>query len=118
LHRREHSWYVLLRSHITSTNIPIAQKWLRFGVLIGTIATALLNFVSPNDVKGLVAASLFTFAALLAIAYSGVIFVIRSRKLRKRRANGLYYDPYGPTVLCFVLGVALLTNIILRVVDL
>lgn len=64
--------------------------------------------------KGLIAASMFTLAALLAIAYSAVIFVYRSHNLRKRNAEGLYYDKYGPTVLCFVLGAAILTNIGLR----
>ena len=57
---------------------------------------------------------MFTLAALLAIAYSAVIFVYRSYNLRKRNAEGLYYDKYGPTVLCFVLGAAILTNIGLR----
>ena len=86
-------------------------------MLIGTISTTLLNFIPPEDGVGLIAASLFTLAALLAIAYSGVIFVYRAHSLRKRHAEGLYYDKYGPTVLCFVLGVALLTNVILRAIN-
>jgi len=93
-------------------------KWLQFGVLIGSISTALLNFIPPDDTRGLVAAGLFTLAALLAIAYSGVIFVHRSLKLRRRDADGLYYDKWGPTVLCFFLAAALLTNIGLRLSDL
>ncbi|EJD06520.1 SPX-domain-containing protein [Fomitiporia mediterranea MF3/22] len=88
--------------------------WLQFGVLIGGISAALLNFVPPDDTRGLIAASLFTFAALLAIAYSCTIFVYRAIKLRKRHAEGLYYDKWGPSVLCFVLGAALLTNVGLR----
>lgn len=35
--------------------------------------------------------------------------------MRDRRASGLYYDKYGPTALCFVLFLALATNIGLRV---
>lgn len=93
------------------------QKWLQFGVLIGTISTTLLNFMPPDDLSGLIAAALFTLAALLAIAYSGVIFVYRSIKLRRRHADGLYYDKWGPTVLCLVLGAALMTNVVLRVID-
>jgi len=34
--------------------------------------------------------------------------------MRERRASGLYYDKYGPTMLCLVLFLALLTNIALR----
>ncbi|KAF9243457.1 VTC domain-containing protein [Melanogaster broomeanus] len=90
-------------------------KWMHFAVLIGSIATTLLNFVPPEDSRGLISACLFTFAALLAIAYSAIIFVYRALRLRARSAEGLYYDKYGPTILCFVLFAALATNIGLRV---
>lgn len=79
------------------------------------IATTLLNFVPPDDSRGLISAAFFTFAALLAIAYSAGIFVFRSYKLRERHADGLYYDKYGPTILCLVLFLALATNIGLRI---
>ncbi|KAJ7762011.1 VTC domain-containing protein, partial [Mycena maculata] len=90
-------------------------KWLNNAVFIGTIATALLNFTAPEDSRGLMSAALFTLAALLAIAYSATIFVYRAHQLRAHRADGLYYDKYGPTLLCFVLFLALATNIGLRV---
>jgi hypothetical protein len=78
------------------------------------IATTLLNFVSPDDPRGLISAAVFTFTALLAIAYSAVLFVFRSIRLRARRVEGLYYDKYGPTVLCVVLLAAIATNMGLR----
>ncbi|KAG6841434.1 hypothetical protein C0991_011104 [Blastosporella zonata] len=90
-------------------------KWMNNAVFIGTIATTLLNFTPADDSRGLISAAFFTFAALLSIAYSVGIFVYRSYKLRERHAEGLYYDKYGPTVLCFVLFLALATNIGLRV---
>ncbi|KAL0060185.1 vacuolar transporter chaperone [Marasmius tenuissimus] len=90
-------------------------KWLNIAVFIGTIATTLLNFTSPNDSRGLISAALFTLCALLAIAYSAGIFVYRAFRLRARRAEGLYYDKYGPTILCFALFAAIATNIGLRV---
>jgi hypothetical protein len=86
-------------------------------VLIGSIATTLLNFVPADDPRGLISAALFTLAALLAIAYSAGIFVYRALRLRARSAEGLYYDKYGPTALCIVLLAALGTNIGLRVAD-
>ncbi|KIK66590.1 hypothetical protein GYMLUDRAFT_93380 [Collybiopsis luxurians FD-317 M1] len=92
-------------------------KWLNTSVFIGTIATTLLNFTSPNDSRGLISAALFTLCALLAIAYSAGIFVYRSYRMRARRAEGLYYDKYGPTLLCIVLAGALATNIGLRVAE-
>ncbi|KAI0311287.1 VTC domain-containing protein [Amylostereum chailletii] len=92
-------------------------KWLHFSVYIGTIATALLNFIPPDDTRGLVSAALFTFTALLAIVYSAGVFVYRAMRLRKRRAEGMYYDRYGPTVLCAVLLGALVTNLVLRLTE-
>jgi hypothetical protein len=93
------------------------QHWLNNAVFIGTIATTLLNFIPPDDFRGLIIAAFFTFAALLAIAYSVGIFVYRTYRLRERHAEGLYYDKYGPTALCFILFLALATNIGLRVSD-
>jgi hypothetical protein len=78
------------------------------------IATTLLNFVPPTDSRGLISAAIFTFAALLAIAYSAILFVFRSVRLRARRAEGLYYDKYGPTMLCLVLLAAIGTNLGMR----
>ena len=78
------------------------------------IATALLNFVPSDDSRGLIGAWCFTFAALLSIAYSAILFVFRSLRLRARRAEGLYHDKYGPTGLCLVVIVALATNTVMR----
>ncbi|KAF8271216.1 VTC domain-containing protein [Lactarius quietus] len=39
-------------------------NWLHTAIYIGTIATTLLNFIPPHDERGLLCASLFTFAAL------------------------------------------------------
>ncbi|KAI6155231.1 SPX-domain-containing protein [Pisolithus tinctorius] len=89
-------------------------KWLHFAILIGTIATTLLNFIPPEDTRGLISAALFTVAALLAIAYSAIVFLYRALRLRARSAEGLYYDKYGPTILCIVLFMALATNIVMR----
>ncbi|KAH0833088.1 hypothetical protein J3R83DRAFT_12080 [Lanmaoa asiatica] len=96
---------------------PLCFKWLNFAVLISSIATTLLNFVPPNDYRGLISAGLFTLAALLSIAYSAIIFVYRALRLRARSAEGLYYDKYGPTVLCFVLFAALAVNVGLRLAE-
>ncbi len=90
------------------------QKWLHFAIYIGTIATALLNFIPAEDTVGLISAGLFTFAALVAIAYSAVIFVYRAYSIRHRLADGMYYDKYGPSLLAFLLLGAILTNIGLR----
>jgi len=94
--------------------ISALQNWLHFAIYIGTIATTLLNFIPPQDERGLICAALFTFVALFAIVYSAAVFVYRAIRLRRRRASGVYYDKYGPTILCAVLLGALGTNLVLR----
>jgi hypothetical protein len=88
-------------------------KWLHFAILIGGIATTLLNFIEPNDRVGLISATLFTLTALLALAYSAGMYTWRVFKLRRRDA-GSYHDPYGPTVLCAVLLASVMVNLIMR----
>jgi len=90
-------------------------KWLSNAVFISSIATTLLNFIPPEDTRGLISAAFFTFTALLSITYAAGIFIYRSYKMRERHVEGLYYDKYGPTVLCGALFLALATNIGLRV---
>ena len=105
------------RHGVLCTDSVGSQKWLHFAVLISSIATTLLNFVPPDDTRGLISAGLFTLAALLSIAYSAIIFVYRALRLRARSAEGLYYDKYGPTILCFVVLAALAVNVGLRLAE-
>jgi hypothetical protein len=93
-------------------------KWLHFSIYVGTIATTLLNFIEPGDTHGLIAAMMFTFVALLTIAYATVVFVYRSLKLRTRSAEGLYYDKWGPSLLCIALVAALAANVGMRLSEL
>lgn len=113
----ERTFLVWISLHSLPSANGDGQKWLNNAVFVGTIATTLLNFIPPNDQGGLISAAFFTFAALLSIAYAAGIFLYRSKRLKARRASGLYYDKYGPTALCAVLLLALATNIGLRVSD-
>jgi Domain of unknown function (DUF202) len=94
--------------------LHVSQKWLHFGVLIGTVATALLNFSKPGDRAGLICASAFVIAALMAIAYSAAIFHHRVEGLRARSSDALYYDPWGPSILCFALVAATTVNFVFQ----
>ena len=71
----------------------------------------------PSDPVGMFAASCFTLTALLAIAYSGGMFVYRIVKLRQRMAVE-YHDKWGPTVLCLALVASVLANLVLRLREL
>jgi hypothetical protein len=50
----------------------------------------------------------------MAIAYSVGLFYHRTLSLRARSSDALYYDPYGPTILCAVLAGAVVINFIMQ----
>lgn len=89
-------------------------KWLEFNVYLSALAVGLLNFSSPTDRTGLIASAFFTIVALVGIAYSGIIFMIRALKIRKRESSNIYFDAYGPTVLCAAILLAVVVNFVLR----
>jgi len=105
---------VRIEPKVIFANERTFMKWLHFSVVVGSVATALLNFTSPEDGAGLISAFAFTIASLACIAYSGGIFAYRAYSLRHRIAEGWYYDPYGPTVLCIMLAISIIVNLILR----
>ena len=92
-------------------------QWAHFAVLLSAVSIGLINFIDPNDSVGMIAAGCFVFTSLLAIAYSGGMYVHRILLLRKRMAVS-YHDKYGPTVLCITLVASVLVNLILRMREL
>jgi SPX domain protein involved in polyphosphate accumulation len=87
-------------------------KWLEFSVFISAVAVAMINY--SNDRIGLIVSGLLTVVSLLCIAYSGIIYVWRVTKLKKKEVSNAYYDKFGPSFLCVILLVATLVNFILR----
>jgi len=81
------------------------------------VSIGLLNFIRPDDVIGMFSAGCFTVTALLAICYSGGMYVHRVRKLRKRRAID-YHDKWGPSLLCGALVASIMVNLVLRLREL
>ncbi|WVW84777.1 hypothetical protein I302_106812 [Kwoniella bestiolae CBS 10118] len=92
-------------------------KWSHFAILLSGVSIGLLNFIDPRDSVGMLSALLFTLTALLAITYSGGMYVYRIVKLRKRMAID-YHDKYGPTLLCAALVGSVLVNLVLRLREL
>ena len=74
-------------------------SWLEFSIILGAIAASLVNF---GDNLSLISAWGFTFVAVVALLYSVVIYALRVRMIRKRRAQvgGRYYDKWGTSLLC------------------
>ena len=92
-----------------------SYQWLHFAVLLGTISTALLNFIDFDDTVGLISAACYTATALMAVVYSGGIYAYRLIKLKNREAIE-YHDSYGPTALCLAMISSVAVNLILRLV--
>lgn len=89
-------------------------KWLEFSTIVSAMAVGLLNYSKPHDKLGLIVSGLFTILALVCVAYSGVIYVVRALAIRRREASNIYFDAYGPNFLCFVIFSATLANFVLR----
>ena len=81
-------------------------SWLEFGIYLGTIAAALLNF---GDNVSFYSAWAFTVVACAALLYSAGLYLWRVRMIRLRRAVR-YHDAIGPSVLCAGLFVSVIIN--------
>ena len=81
-------------------------SWLEFGIYLGTIAAALLNF---GDNVSFYSAWAFTVVACAALLYSAGLYLWRVRMIRLRRAVR-YHDAIGPSVLCAGLLVSVVIN--------
>ena len=74
-------------------------SWLEFSIILGSIAATLVNF---GDNISLISAWAFTAVAVMALLYSVVIYTLRVKMIRQRRAQvgGRYYDKWGTSLLC------------------
>ncbi|KAG0285353.1 vacuolar transporter chaperone [Linnemannia gamsii] len=85
-------------------------SWLQFTVMLGGLSLGLLNF---GDKVSRVSAGLFTFVALSFMVYALVTYHWRAHKIRNREL-GPFDDRIGPTLLCFILLTAMVTNFFLQ----
>ncbi|KAI4151766.1 MAG: hypothetical protein L6R39_001955 [Caloplaca ligustica] len=81
-------------------------SWLEFSIFIGAMAGTLLNFGGQATFW---AALGFTVVAVASLCYSLGLYLWRVRMIRGRRAVR-YHDPWGPSVLCLGLAVAVAVN--------
>ncbi|KAI9890640.1 MAG: vacuolar transporter chaperone [Vezdaea aestivalis] len=86
-------------------------SWLEFSILIGSVATTLLNF---GDRISLASAWGFTVVACLGLLYSMVLYLWRVDRIQKRRAVR-YHDKYGPTALCIGIVASVVISFFFRV---
>lgn len=81
-------------------------SWLEFGIYLGTIAVALLNF---GDDVSFYSAWAFTAVACASLIYSAGLYLWRVRMIRRRRAVR-YHDAVGPSLLYVGLLVSVIVN--------
>ena len=85
-------------------------SWLEFSIILGSIAATLLNF---GDSVALYSAWGFTILAIASLVYSLGIYLWRVRMIGARRTVR-YHDPFGPSVLCAGLFVAVVMSFVAR----
>ncbi|WEW57986.1 vacuolar transporter chaperone [Emydomyces testavorans] len=89
-------------------------SWLEFSIFLSTIAATLLNF--GYDVISLGSAWAFTILACLALVYSFLLYMWRVDKIRKHRdVKKVYYEKWGPTILCVGVVISVMLNFGLRI---
>lgn len=71
----------------------------------------MLNFGTKANLATLVVPGLYTLVAVMALVYSVIIYLYRSRAIRERRA-ARYHDKWGPSVLCVALLGAIIVNFV------
>ena len=81
-------------------------EWLQISILFSGIAGFLLNF---GDDVSLSVSWAFLVVAIASLLYSLGIYLLRVSWIRQRRA-ARYYDKIGPSVLCFLLVLAVAIN--------
>lgn len=121
--------------YITSVKVPIGKRiaipvrvepktyfatertflrWLEFSVYISSISVGLMTYADPEDQTIFWTVTIFTFTALLSIAYSAWLFVVRVKLIRKKAAVD-YHDSLGPTILGSLLVLGVAVNLALRI---
>ena len=81
-------------------------SWLSVSILIGGVATALLNYGSNSTLTASIG---FFIAALFIIGYSTYKYLWRVLMIREKKAVA-YGDKFGPNMICGVIFLAIFIN--------
>ncbi|KAG9067949.1 hypothetical protein KI688_011540 [Linnemannia hyalina] len=88
------------------------MHWIKFGLLLGSMALTLLSF---GKSMGMQVGLFLVLVAMSSLVYATTIFHLRDRWMKQFRLDVLYYDRVGPSVLFMALFVAFATNVALTV---
>lgn len=86
-------------------------SWLQFSALLLSVSLGLINF---GDHVSRGSGAFFIVVAVILAGYAQLRFQYRAWQIRFR-SESRFDDIYGPAVLCFVLVIALIVNLGLRV---
>lgn len=84
------------------------MHWIKFGLLLGTMA---LNLISFGHSVGLQVGLFLVLVTMSTLVYATTIFHVRHGWMAKLRQDVLYYDRIGPSVLFAALFFAYATNV-------
>ncbi|KAI1321194.1 Phosphate metabolism transcription protein [Mortierella claussenii] len=88
------------------------MHWIKFGLLIGSMALTLLSFSTESTVAVHVGLILVA-VAMSTLVYATAIFHLRHKWMIQLRKDQKYYDEFGPTILFLALFMAYATNVVL-----
>jgi uncharacterized membrane protein YidH (DUF202 family) len=86
-------------------------SWLQFSALLLSVSLGLVNF---GDHISKASGGFFILIAVVLAGYAQLRFQYRAWQIRFR-SESRFDDTYGPALLCFVLVIALIVNLALRV---
>jgi len=85
--------------------------WIKFGLLLGSMAMTLLSF--GKDV-GMQVGLFLVLVAMSTLVYATTTFHLRHRWMEQMRDDVKFYDRIGPTILFTALFLAFAANIACR----
>ncbi|KAF9111667.1 hypothetical protein BGX27_004608 [Mortierella sp. AM989] len=94
------------------------MHWIKFGLLLGSLALTLLSFGGQNNITGNVSAGVYVglflvLVTMATLAYATAVFHLRHRWMIELRQDVVFYDRMGPTILFMALFLAYATNVVL-----
>ncbi|KAI8336739.1 hypothetical protein BC941DRAFT_397762 [Chlamydoabsidia padenii] len=89
-------------------------SWLQFCALLLTVSLNMINFGGQNDQISRGCGAMFMVLTILMALYALAKYEFRAWNLLTRSTHYRFDDIYGPAILCFLLVVAMLINIGLR----
>ncbi|CDZ98662.1 vacuolar transporter chaperone 1 [Phaffia rhodozyma] len=86
-------------------------SWMHFSVVLGGLAVGLLNF---GDKLSKIFGAIYTLIAMAMMTYALFRYHQRAQAIRKKAQA--YDDRVGPTILCIVLILSVLTNVVFKLI--